>query len=816
MKNLLGRVLSERNLFLIIGLLLVLVCTTGYWVYDSLQKVADEPLPTANRESRRFLIQDLNNNLLKADNLTYTFLYQGNDESLAEFEDLKSITYRRLKQLKIHRKEDRVFQFQLEKLDKLIRKRFTNLEILMSIQNENRVDETMQLVVSEVESASRLRLPKQKQPTVVQQETPQEKERRRLFKKKQPKQEPTSTSTVVAPSISPELLADQRTREINRKLQSVGQEVISKEDDQNSLRLDLEQSNNLLTKQIGHILRAIEVADKKELLNETRRAKEVAGQTNQVIVLFCVVSCILIAAIFIFMINLFSRSKAANLQLKRAKDKSDELTEAKSRFIATVSHEIRTPLNAIAGFSDQLHFQNLPKEASEKVEIIRNSAKHLSQITNEVLDFSKLEKDHVLLESIPFNLNKELHLVHEQFGFQLQEKKNKLVLEAPEDLPDVIGDPLRFRQVLINLISNANKFSESSTVTLRCSIRKLEGNKVLCLLDVVDEGIGLTQEQQVRIFEPFEQADTSVSRKFGGTGLGLSITKQIIDKQGGTIAVNSRFGKGTTFNIEIPFELASDQQLEVISDQQIDFKFLEGRTILVADDEPFNRLLLKSMFQFVSLNLLEAENGIQALEILRNNHVDAVLLDVRMPEMDGDELMKELRLDNVLAAIPVVGLTATLDSERRSAMLAEGWTEVLTKPVQPQVLEKVLIQIIETQTYEPMDNPNFEGIRRLANDNMVFYKELLKTFVQSTETGMTSLQENVEQENWKQVGELAHQLAAPFKHFNATQCYNLLKQIEKMGKESENGGEIKTAVAEFAEESDSILNLVKDELKNYE
>jgi len=814
MKNLLGRVLSERNLFLIIGLLLVLVCTTGYWVYDSLQKVADEPLPTANRESRRFLIQDLNNNLLKADNLTYTFLYQGNNESMAEFQDLKSITYRRLKQLKIHRKQDRVFQFQLQKLDKLIHKRFTNLEILMSIQNENRVDETMQLVVSEVESASRLKLPKYKQPTVTQPTTPQEKERRRIFKKKQPKQEPTVT--VVAPTINPELLADQRTREINRKLQSVGEEVISKEDDQNSLRLDLEQSNNLLTKQIGHILRAIEVADKKELLNETRRAKEVAGQTNQVIVLFCVVSCILIAAIFIFMINLFSRSRAANLQLKRAKDKSDELTEAKSRFIATVSHEIRTPLNAIAGFSDQLHFHNLPKEAAEKVEIIRNSAKHLSQITNEVLDFSKLEKDYVLLEAIPFNLNKELHLVQEQFGFQLQEKKNNLVLDASEDLPDVIGDPLRFRQVLINLISNANKFSESSTVTLRCSVRKKEANKVMCLLEVIDEGIGLTQEQQVRIFEPFEQGDTSVSRKFGGTGLGLSITKQIIDKQGGTVAVNSRFGKGTTFMIEIPFELASGEQMEVITDEPIDFKFLEGRTILVADDEPFNRLLLKSMFQSVSLNLLEAENGIQALEILRNNHVDAVLLDVRMPEMDGDELMKELRLDNILAAIPVVGLTATLDFQRRSTMLADGWTEVLTKPVQPAVLQEVLLQIIETQIYEPMDNPNFEGIRRLANDNMAFYKELLRTFVNSTENGMNSLHQNIEEENWKQVGELAHQLAAPFKHFNATTCYNLLKRIEKMGKESEEGVEITAAVAEFGEEANSILNLVKDELKNYE
>lgn len=820
MKKSWGNILFERVLFVVIGLLLIFVCTTGYWVYDSLSQVSESPLPTNLKENRRFIVRDLNSNILKSDNLTYSYLYQNNIDAPLDFEILESQTNRRIELLKSYKPEDSTYQKQIKVLSSLVKDRFSNLDTLMSIKNENRVDETMSIVQNEVQNAgemTKIKMEIRDQVNALQ--TPQvqtqsEEAKKKWFQRKNKK--PAATTTVVQPEVKIKAsdIAAASANEIAKKIQSVKNVAVSKESSLNLYKLNLQQQNSQLSKQIGQIFQAIELADKRELLKETQHAKNVAAETNQIIFLFSVISSLLILMIVLLIITLFNKSKETNAQLKLAKDKSDQLTEAKSRFLATMSHEIRTPLNAISGFTEQLFFEPLNQSAAKKVKIIRNSVKHLSQITNEILDLSKLEKDHIQLEKIPFNPADEIMTLLEQHELQVKERNNQLVVELDQKpFPNVMGDPLRFRQIIINLISNANKFSKDGLITIHLKFEELEKRQIRCLIEVQDQGIGMSASQKSRIFEPFEQADLAVTRKYGGTGLGLSITKQIIDKQGGTIRVNSEEGVGTTFYIEIPFEKTEEKVDAPREPSRTDFSFLKDKSVLIVDDEPFNRTLLRSLFHGVNITLLEAINGLEALEQLKNNDIDIVLLDIRMPEMNGHEVREKMTEMETLNQIPVVGLTATSNPEKRERMMDSGWTEVLTKPVNPEELRRVLFQIYKEHNMgTELDEADFKSLQKLTNNNEPFYKELLQTFVNSTENGLIKMKELAKEEKWSDASELAHQLAAPFKHFGANNCYTTLKEIERMGKESTIDTSIHELMETFEEQAKHIITQVKEKL----
>lgn len=787
--------LFERILFITIALLLILVIWTGLTVYFRLNRVSETQLPTDFLENRRYLTRELNNNILKSDNLSYAYLYQEDGEALLNFEILESKTERKIGLLKTYKKTDTAYQHQIEKLNKLVRARFANLDTLMGIKNENRVDETMQIVANEVEQAAletNLKIQIDQEAKKITGET----EKKKWFQRK-PKAEEKQ------PGVNAQDIADQSARSISSKINRVRKQAVSKEDYQNSYKWILEQRNIELSKEINQLFQSIDLAEKNELLHKTMQAKQVAGETNQIIIYFSAMSSVFIVLIVVLIVTLFRKSKRTNYQLQLAKEKSDQLTEAKSRFLATMSHEIRTPLNAISGFTEQLFFEKLPQAVSRKVSIIQSSVKHLVQITNEILDLSKLEKNEIQFEQIPFNPNTELNTIQDQFEFLLFERNNELSLETDE-IPNVIGDPLRFRQIIINLISNANKFTKDGIIKIQTQCVH-DGNKVKLTLNVRDTGIGMEPRQLERIFEPFEQADVTVTRKYGGTGLGLSITKRIVDALSGTISVESELNRGTTFTVEIEFEKTQEFIHESIAPVPTSFEMLEGKTILIADDEPFNRTLLKSLFHPTPLTILEAENGVEALSVIAENQIDLALLDVRMPEMNGHELVKQIQEHQY--NFPIIGLTATLTPEKKERMKEDGWSEVLTKPVVPEQLKHIIEHVMKSNG-ATTDQVNLEGLRTLTNNNEDFYNELIDTFLKSTTRGIGEIQAALESKDWKQLGELAHQYAAPFKHFEAQHCYETLKQLEQAGKNETGLEAIPELVANFIVQAEHVMNYI--------
>lgn len=789
--------LFERILFGTIALLLILVIWTGLTVYFRLNRVSETQLPMDFLENRRYLTRELNNNILKSDNLSYAYLYQEDGDAPLNFEILESKTERKIGLLKTYKKTDTAYQHQIEKLDKLVRARFANLDTLMDIKNENRVSETMQIVANEVEQAAletNLKIQIDQEAKKINDEA----EKKKWFQRK-PK-----TADKQA-GINAQDIADQSAKSISSKISRVRRQAVSKEDYQNSYKWTLEQRNIELSKEINQLFQSIDLAEKNELLTKTMQAKRVAGETNQIILYFSAISSVFIVLIVVLIITLFRKSKRTNYQLQLAKEKSDQLTEAKSHFLATMSHEIRTPLNAISGFTEQLFFEKLPQTVSRKVSIIQSSVKHLVQITNEILDLSKLEKKEIQFELIPFNPNTELNAIKDQFEFMLFERNNELFMET-EEIPNVLGDPLRFRQIIINLISNANKFTKDGKISVQTHCVSDE-NKVKLTLSVSDNGIGMEPRQLERIFEPFEQADLTVTRKYGGTGLGLSITKRIVDTLGGQISVASELGQGTTFTVEIEFEKTQEFIQETITPVLTSFEMLRGKTILIADDEPFNRTLLKSLFHPTPLTILEAENGVEALSIISENHIDLALLDVRMPEMNGHELVKQIQERHY--DFPIIGLTATLTPEKKERMKGNGWSEVLTKPVVPEQLKHIIEHVMKSKGTST-DQVNLEGLRSLTNNNVDFYNELIDTFLKSTAKGIGEIQAALEDENWKQLGEIAHQYAAPFKHFEALHCYETLKQLERAGKNETDLETIPVLVESFIIQAKHVMNYIEN------
>ncbi|TRX51421.1 response regulator [Fulvivirga sp. M361] len=497
---------------------------------------------------------------------------------------------------------------------------------------------------------------------------------------------------------------------------------------------------------------------------------------------------------------------------QRKKD-ADELLraqKAKEQFLANMSHEIRTPINGIAGMVNLLFEATSDQDRHQYLNAIKHSTENLKVIINDILDLSVIESGKLKFETIGFNIRYQLGAVVDTFTYQSKERGiNLSYMISPEADHVLLGDPVRLNQILINLISNALKFTHIGEIKISVDLYKKEDARYWIKFVVSDTGVGIPEEKVDHIFDSFTQADESVTRRYGGTGLGLSIVKQLVELQNGSIEVESKENEGTKFSFIIPFRFGSEKDLVYPSGKSAASKNLihsfKGLQVLLVEDNDINRLYALNILKKWNCRVDQAENGYTALEKLKANDYDIILMDVQMPIMDGYVATKNIRktFPSPKKEIPIIALTANAVKGDNERCIELGMNDYLSKPFQPEDLYKVLSKFAAETARPEQDSQNVVDLTYLenvCNGDQVFIKEMIETFIKNTPIGLNEMQKSMDMAQWDDVAKVAHKIKPSISFMGLDNLKPLVKNIELYGKENYNTELIPNLVTTLSDE----------------
>ncbi|MFZ5970463.1 MAG: response regulator [Bacteroidota bacterium] len=465
--------------------------------------------------------------------------------------------------------------------------------------------------------------------------------------------------------------------------------------------------------------------------------------------------------------------------------------KAKEQFLANISHEIRTPINGIAGMAALLSKDTSPEEKLIYLNAIRSAADNLKVIINDILDLASIESGKLRFEKIGFVLEDLLLSLIDTFTVQVKEKGLDLQLDLdPSADVILIGDPVRLNQILINLISNAIKFTHVGSIRVKCAAEKTGKKKAIIRFDVVDTGIGIPRDKLSTIFESFSQADASVTRKYGGTGLGLTIVKQLVELQNGKIIVESEEDKGSVFSVTIPYLLGTTEDVthDALTAQQTDSyrNTFQNLKVLLVEDNDINRLYANSILRNWNCAIEMAENGYVALEKIKNQHFDIILMDVQMPVMDGFEATKAIRQgDAPKSQTPIIALTANATRADIERCLMAGMNDCIPKPFTPEDLFRILVKYYSPnsgQVSEPVETVDLSHLKQVSNNNDAFVQEMIDTFIESIPKSIDDIKTSARARDWQQLARALHKIKPSLSMVGLNNTRALVVDLEQQAK----------------------------------
>jgi len=788
-----AKVRIEFQVTLLVAIIAVAVMASGYLAYRSLSGIVYSVQQEAKPDYQLFLIKDIAADLASVENTVRLYILTNDEKSLEPYIELKEGVNSKLSDLqKSLTSEYRVLVNTFNSLAN------EKLEIWEGVMNLHRssggMDRSFTDIYSKLESKDidtivtetrergfvggifgkkKVEVDTIHDQTAADTTQKTSKEKgffNRLFGRGQVRYD----TLVVEKNVEREALRDE--------LQTLESTIKQKDAQINILESQLIERNEEIGRKLNQLILRREDFEAQRRLSKTREADILAQKTYKWLAVFSAAAVLLLLVVIFLLFTYQKKSRAYQKALKKAKQEAENLARAKEQFAANVSHEIRTPVNAVYSLSEQLLQQAEESDMKKKLSVINNSASHLKSIINDTLDFSKIQAKKLKFDSINFSPSAIFEEVAGELKIEAERKGISLryILEGSVP-PALVGDPFRLKQILINLVGNAIKFTEKGEVLMRAGAGKGTGDRINLNIEVEDTGIGISKENLDLIFDEFVQIEDESGKKYSGTGLGLSIVKSLIELQDGSISVSSEPGKGTCMSVMIPYQPGQKEKINTagIKAPVIPDHFRDC-SVLIADDEEFNRYVLKNILNKWGVKYEEAANGEEAVAKALIRDYDVILMDMRMPAKNGIVAAGEIL--NAKPDTKIIAVTAAESNVERKNAIEAGMSDFLTKPFSEKDLFDIVSVYMNTNRRETLKTGGSEinpaDLERLANGDTGFLEEMIKLFIKTSESGISKINKAVSVSDWETVSETAHKLAAPSKHINANGLYNILKEIE--------------------------------------
>ncbi len=549
-------------------------------------------------------------------------------------------------------------------------------------------------------------------------------------------------------------------------------------------------------KVIGAVVVARDVTDQRRIEKELIEAKTVAEDAAKT-------------------------AEEAKTKAEHASHIAEDAVRAKQQFLSNMSHEIRTPMNAIIGFTKIVLKTHLSIKQKEFVSAIKTSGDALIVLINDILDLAKVDAGKMIFEQTPFKMALAISGMLQLFETKIQEKNLELIIEYDDNIPELlIGDPVRLHQILLNLISNAIKFTTKGKITVTVGLVNETNQSVTIKFAVMDTGIGIEKDKLRDIFENFQQASSVTSRLYGGTGLGLAIVKQLVEQQGGSIYVESEIDWGSTFSFKLTFQktkIKIDVESKAI---KFDLK-VKGVNVLIVEDITLNQLLMKAVLDDFGFEWDIASNGKIAIEKLKNKHFDVILMDLQMPEMNGFEATEYIR-KTMNSGIPIIALTADVTTVDLEKCMAVGMNEYIAKPLDEKLLYNKIVSVLKNPVFvkandnyanEKEDlihlqyiNLNYLTHRTKANPKLIM--EMISAYLEQTPPLIHTLKQSFINKDWELLHASSHKLIPSFSIMGInTDFENMAKRVQEFASTQEQTGGIHDLVLQL---EDVCLNACKE------
>jgi len=504
---------------------------------------------------------------------------------------------------------------------------------------------------------------------------------------------------------------------------------------------------------------------------------------------------------------------------------AENAVKSKQQFLSNMSHEIRTPMNAIIGFTKVVLKTELNTKQREYLSAIKVSGDALIVLINDILDLAKVDAGKMTFEEIPFKMLSSLNAMLQLFDTRIKEKNLKLIVKYDENIPEIlVGDTVRLHQIIMNLVSNAVKFTSNGNITIQIDLISEDNEKSVIDFSVSDTGIGIPENKLKNIFDNFQQATSETSRIYGGTGLGLAIVKQLVEKQNGEIKVESKINKGSVFSFRLTFKKNVNDLKNNIDEPEIE-KEIIGVKVLVVEDIELNQLLMKTLLDEFKFESEIASNGKIAIQKLAKQTFDVILMDLQMPEMNGFEATKYIR--NILKLnVPIIALTADVTTVDLEKCKAVGMNDFIAKPVDENILYAKIVEIIKNvnKIDEIMKKEelivqasciNLSYLLKKTKSNPKLMAEMIKVYLEQTPLLIEAMKKGYEKNDWALVKSAAHKMIPSFSIVGIDNSYEeMARKIQEFSEQQELSDKISDMVSQLENVCLQACKELELELKN--